>query len=97
MSPSYSDHYGYSAALSGSGYGGDDDDCCPLVVDAFCLFALLAATGAAALFLGRVIQIEIMMGRRRRRSLGGALRTGELEAKIANMALFQLRAGKVTH
>ncbi len=49
-----------------SGYGGKED-CCPLVIDAICLFVILAAIAAAALFLERVINIEIMMGKSRRK------------------------------
>jgi hypothetical protein len=61
---------------SGSGSGssgyhesshGKEDECCPLVVDLICLAILLAALVGATVLLGRVIQIEIMMGRRKRR------------------------------
>ncbi len=73
------DHSGFGHH-SGYGHGyGHHDDCCPLVVDLLCLIALLGAIGAAALFLERVIQIEIMMqgpGRRRRRNTEDLLWTG---------------------
>ena len=49
---------------SGGGY--HDDKCCPLVVDFLCLAAILGAIAGAALLLARVIQIEIMAGRRKR-------------------------------
>ncbi len=61
-------HSGYGHSGYGhSGYGDEKEECCPLVIDALCLFAILGAIGAAALFLERVINIEIMMGGRRRK------------------------------
>ncbi len=77
--------YGHSSGYGGhssgygshSGYGHDKEECCPLVIDALCLFVLLGAIGAAALFLERVINIEIMMGgRRRKRELELVIATG---------------------
>ncbi len=44
------------------------EDCCPLVVDVLCLIVLVGAIGLAAVFLERVIQIEIMMQGPRKRS-----------------------------
>ena len=51
------DHYG---GHSGHGHGGyHDDKCCPLVVDALCLVAILGAVAGAATFLARTFQIEL--------------------------------------
>ncbi len=58
------DYYDYGGH---GGYGKKEDECCPLVIDAICLFTILGAIAAAALFLERVINIEIMMGKKRRR------------------------------
>ena len=72
--------YGHSGGYSGhSGHsGGDDghkDQCCPLVVDALCLAAILASIAGASVLLSRVIQIEITtQAPPRFRSLEGKLR-----------------------
>ena len=62
----HKDHYGGHSGHGHSGGGYHDDKCCPLVVDALCLAAILGAIAGAALLLARVIQIEIMPGRRKR-------------------------------
>ena len=74
--------YGHSGGHSGGGYGGHSggfsghsghsghgkDECCPLVVDAICLAAILGSIAGASFLLARVIQIEIMTnGRRKKR------------------------------
>ena len=73
------DHYGgHSGHGHHSGY--HEDHCCPLVVDALCLAALLGAVAGATAFLARTFQIELcnlagqnpaqnncLTGRRRRR------------------------------
>lgn len=63
----YNDHSGHSA----SGYGGghkEDEECCPLVVDALCLFAILGAIAGATVFFRQVITIELTGRRRKKRS-----------------------------
>ena len=58
-------HSGYGSH-SGSGYG--KEECCPLVVDALCLAAILGAIAGAAVLLARVFQIELTnVGRRKKR------------------------------
>jgi hypothetical protein len=69
----YSDygHSGYDASSLGGhdvGYG-HKEECCPLVVDLLCLITILAALAGATVLLGRVIQIEIVKGRRRKRDI----------------------------
>ena len=70
------DHYGgHSGSHHHSGY--HEDHCCPLVVDALCLAALLGAVAGATVFLARTFQIELCnlagqgidncVGRRRRK------------------------------
>ena len=70
------DHYGgHSGYHHHSGY--HEDHCCPLVVDALCLAALLGAVAGATVFLARTFQIELCnlagqginncVGRRRRK------------------------------
>ena len=65
--------YGHSGGFSGhsghSGHSGGGDKCCPLVVDALCLAAILGSIGGASFLLARVIQIEINAPGRRKRSL----------------------------
>ena len=73
----HSSGYGHSGGHS-SGYG-KKEECCPLVVDLLCLAAILASIAAATVLLGRVIQIQIMTGRRRKRSL--AFKAFVLEGK----------------
>ena len=51
------------------GYGYHDDKCCPLVVDPIYLGAILLSIAGATVLLGMVIEMEIMMGGRRKRSL----------------------------
>ena len=58
--------YGGYGSHSGSGYGGGKETCCPLVVDALCLAAILGAIAGAAVLLARVFQIELT-GRRKKR------------------------------
>jgi hypothetical protein len=66
----YSSGYGHIG--HGSGYGGHSsgsgvkEECCSIVVDMLCVAVLLAAIAGATALLGRVIQIEIMIGRRKR-------------------------------
>ena len=73
---SHHDHHGgHSGYHHHSGY--HEDHCCPLVVDALCLVALLGAVAGATTFLARTFQIELCnlagqgvnncVGRRRRR------------------------------
>ena len=65
----HKDHYGGHSGHSGYGHSGGgyhEEKCCPLVVDFLCLAAILGAIAGAALLLARVIQIEIMAGRRKR-------------------------------
>ena len=53
----HQDHYGVHS-------GGNDyhsEKCCPLVVDALCLAAILFAIAGATLFLSRVFQVELCM------------------------------------
>ena len=86
---------GYHSGHSGGGYGhssggyGKKDECCPLVVDALCLAAILGAIAGAAALLNQVIMLEIMTGKRRRKkrsnvgyvgdsSIAYAIHSGEL-------------------
>ena len=63
-------HSGGYSGHSGHSGGGHSDKCCPLVVDALCLAAIIGSIGGATVLLSRVIQIEINApGRRRKRSL----------------------------
>ena len=64
----HQDHYGGHSGHSGYGHSGGyhEEKCCPLVVDFLCLAAILGAIAGAALLLARVIQIEIMAGRKKR-------------------------------
>ena len=57
----YFEHSGHS----GGGYG-HKDQCCPLVFDALCFAVILSSIAGASVLLSRVIQIEIMAGRRKR-------------------------------
>ena len=50
-------HGGHSGYHHHSGY--HEDHCCPLVVDALCLVALLGAVAGATTFLARTFQIEL--------------------------------------
>ena len=61
----HQDHYGGHSGYGHSG-GYHEEKCCPLVVDFLCLAAILGAIAGAALLLARVIQIEIMAGRKKR-------------------------------
>ena len=63
------DAYG---SLGGGGHGhhgghGYKEECCPLVIDYLCLALILGSIAAATVFLNQVIQVEIMMVRRRRK------------------------------
>ena len=60
-------HSGFGGYGSHSGSG--QEACCPLVVDAMCLAAILLGIGGAAVLLGRVFEIELTAtGRRKKRS-----------------------------
>ena len=61
----HQDHYGGHSGYGHSG-GYHEEKCCPLVVDFLCLAAILGAIAGAAALLARVIQIEIMAGRKKR-------------------------------
>ncbi len=50
-----------------------EHECCPLVVDAICLFTLLGAIAAATFFLENLINIEITGKRRRRKKRSSTL------------------------
>ena len=50
------DHYG---GHSGHHSGYHHEHCCPLVVDALCLAAILGAVAGATFFLARTFQIEL--------------------------------------
>jgi hypothetical protein len=63
----YDDDEGHGGGYSGGG-GHDDQPCCPLVVDPFCLLAILAGIGFFAYFLNIVITMKL--GRRRKRAVG---------------------------
>ena len=77
----HSGHSGGGYGHSGGGYGGHSggfsghsghsghgkDECCPLVVDAICLAAILGSIAGASFLLARVIQIEIMTGGRKKK------------------------------
>ena len=65
----YEEHSGYGGV---SGYGNGSptyhkEECCPLVVDAQCLIVILLSIMFSTAFLARVINIELMNGRRRKR------------------------------
>lgn len=64
--PSGSDFYSYDSYEDDQtvAASGDGDQCCALVVDPICLFAVIALIAGFAIFLERVINIEIMMGGR---------------------------------
>ena len=90
------DHYGGHSGYHHSG-SYHDDKCCPLVVDALCLAALLGAVAGATVFLARTFQIELCnlagqginncVGRRRRR-----------RALVGHkMRLLQMFEGKLSH
>lgn len=57
-------HSGYGHGHSGGGYG-HKEKCCPLVIDALCLAAILGALAGATVFLNTAITMNL--GRRRRR------------------------------
>ena len=52
------DHYG---GHSGYHHGYHEDKCCPLVVDAMCLAAILGAIAGATALLQRVFMVELCM------------------------------------
>ena len=54
----------YASASGDSGYGGAQ--CCPLVVDAICLAAILGSIAGASVLIARTMQIEITNVRRKR-------------------------------
>ena len=72
-------HGGYGGYHHHEGHGYHDEKCCPLVVDALCLAAILGAVAGATIFLARTFQIELcrvnnvnvntpcVVGRRRKR------------------------------
>ena len=61
------DYGGSSVDRNGHGHSGyhhhsgsyHDEKCCPLVVDALCLAAILGAVAGATVFLARTFQIEL--------------------------------------
>ena len=53
-----SDHYGHSGYHEHSGHY-HDEKCCPLVVDALCLAAILGAIAGATALLQRTLQVEL--------------------------------------
>ena len=54
------DHYGgHSGYHHHSGHGYHDEKCCPLVVDALCVAAILLSVAGATTLLGRSFQIEL--------------------------------------
>ena len=56
----HSDHYGgHSGYHHHSGHGYHDEKCCPLVVDALCLAAILGAIAGATALLQRTFQVEL--------------------------------------
>ena len=64
-------YYGHSGNPGHSGYN-MKEECCPVVVDAWCLAALLGSIAGATLLLIRTFQIELtMVGRRNRPVFGG--------------------------
>ena len=82
---------GYHSGHSGGGYGhssggyGKKDECCPLVVDALCLAAILGAIAGAALLLNQVIMLEITPpGRRKRRSVVSYIGVNSLASAITS-------------
>ena len=54
----------YASASGDSGHGGAQ--CCPLVVDAICLAAILGSIAGASVLIARTMQIEITNVRRKR-------------------------------
>ena len=85
----HKDHYGGHSGHGHSGGGYHDDKCCPLVVDALCLAAILGAIAGAALLLARVIQIEIEPPNRRiKRSLKYLPLEGKIRSFIVTYGLF---------
>ena len=57
--------HGHSGGYSGhSGHSGHGDKCCPLVVDAICLAAILGSIAGASVLIARTMQIEITMTRK---------------------------------
>ena len=52
-----------------SDYDYHDEECCPLVVDLLCLAAIIVSIAGATFLLSRVMQIELMTKRKRRRSV----------------------------
>ena len=55
------DHYGGHSGYHHHGGEYHDDKCCPLVVDALCLAAILGAVAAATVLLQRVFMVELCM------------------------------------
>ena len=91
-----SDHYGGHSGHHHHSGSYHDDKCCPLVVDALCLAAILGAIAGAAVLLGRVFIVELcnvnganvrnpcVTGRRRRKR--------EIEVPFWSSAGFYWRA-----
>ena len=89
------DHYGGHSGYHHHSGSYHDDKCCPLVVDALCLAAILGAIAGATVFLSRTFQIELcnvagnnvnnpcITGRRRRKR--------EIEAPFWSTAGFYWR------
>ena len=55
------DHYGGHSGYHHHSGDYHDDKCCPLVVDALCLAAILGAIAGATVLLQRAIQVELCM------------------------------------
>ena len=55
----YPSHPYYSDTDIHSGYERQDNQCCPLVVDLFCLAAILGAIAGATVLVARVTEIEL--------------------------------------
>ena len=69
----HKDHSGHGHLHSGHGYGYHDEECCPLVIDLLCLVAIMFSIAGASLLLSRVMEIELTMTRRKRRSPSNTL------------------------
>ena len=75
---SRNDHYGGHSGYHHHSGSYHDEKCCPLVVDAVCLGAILLAIAGSTVFLARTFQIELT-GRRKKRfaESGGRLLNGK--------------------
>ena len=57
--------YSGSGVQSGYGHEYHDRECCPLVIDLLCLGAIMFSIAGASILLSRVMEIELMTGRKR--------------------------------